>query len=272
MKGTVVRFEAFFARVAELLDIDSQQELADFLGVNRSAVTQAKRRDSVPQRWILKLSRTLGLAPDWLESGQGPARAAWHGRNAGGRAAGNIADGPPVLVGRTSAVAGPAGQYAGPLSRDADERSAGPCGEQFDDLFAAIPKVRARLCAGGGSFEVRDNVEGYYAFHRSWLQRRGGISGPEHMVLMDVMGNSMEPEIHEGDTVLIDQDSRDVIAGSIYAVGVEDTVMVKRVEKRPGALALLSDNRDYSPIVLRGDELDTVRVVGKVIWIGREYL
>jgi phage repressor protein C with HTH and peptisase S24 domain len=85
------------------------------------------------------------------------------------------------------------------------------------------------------------------------------------------MGNSMEPEIHEGDTVLIDQSQRDIIAGGIYAVGVEDTVMVKRVEKRPGGLALLSDNHDYSPIVLRGEELETVRVIGKVIWLGREY-
>ena len=91
------------------------------------------------------------------------------------------------------------------------------------------------------------------------------------MVLMEVFGNSMEPEIKEGDVVLIDQSRRDILAGGIYAVGVEDTVMVKRVEKMPGALVLRSDNTDYAPITLSGGELDTVRVIGKILWVSREY-
>jgi phage repressor protein C with HTH and peptisase S24 domain len=81
----------------------------------------------------------------------------------------------------------------------------------------------------------------------------------------------MEPELKEGDLALIDESKRDVLAGGVYAVGVEDTVMVKRVEKRPGALVLRSDNPDYSPIVFSGQELEAVCIVGKVIWIGREY-
>jgi phage repressor protein C with HTH and peptisase S24 domain len=88
---------------------------------------------------------------------------------------------------------------------------------------------------------------------------------------MEVVGNSMEPELKEGDLVLIDESRRDVLAGGIYAVGVEDTVMVKRVEKRPGALVLHSDNPEYSPISFSGQELEAVRVVGKVIWAGRDY-
>ena len=88
---------------------------------------------------------------------------------------------------------------------------------------------------------------------------------------MDVFGDSMEPEIKQGDTVLIDQSQKNFLAGAIYAVGVEDTVMVKRLEKRPSALVLLSDNRAYSPIVLQGDELETVRIIGKIVWICREY-
>jgi len=90
------------------------------------------------------------------------------------------------------------------------------------------------------------------------------------MVLMDIMGNSMEPEIKEGDTVLIDQSRTEILAYGVYAVGLEDTVLVKRLEKRPGKLLLLSDNPRYAPIELRGDELDTVRILGRVIWVGRE--
>ena len=143
-----------------------------------------------------------------------------------------------------------------------------PGGSLVND-YCNVPKVVARLCAGGGSFETGSEVEGYYSFRQDWLSRKGK---PEDMVLMDVMGNSMEPELREGDMVLVDQSQKSVLAGGIYAVGVEDTVMVKRIEKLPGRLVLLSDNPDYSPISLSGDELQSVRMIGRILWICREYM
>ena len=90
------------------------------------------------------------------------------------------------------------------------------------------------------------------------------------MVLMDIFGNSMEPELRDGDNVLIDKSKKEILAGAIYAIGVDDTVMVKRVEKLPYKLVLLSENKDYSTIFLQGDEIKNVRILGKVIWICRE--
>lgn len=212
-------FDGFFRRVCEAAGISSQQELARLLRVNRSAVTQAKKRDSVPEMWIYRLARDLKVSEEWLAGGRGgPERAA-------------------------------------PTPPEESE-------------FAQVPKVNARLCAGGGSFEVGGDVEDYYAFRNEWIRRKGN---PESMVLMDIFGNSMEPEIKEGDTVLIDQSKKDVIAGGIYAVGIEDTVMVKRVEKRPGALLLLSDNREHAPVELRGEEAANARIIGRVVWTCREF-
>jgi phage repressor protein C with HTH and peptisase S24 domain len=87
---------------------------------------------------------------------------------------------------------------------------------------------------------------------------------------MDIIGNSMEPELKERDTVLIDQSQKAVLAGAIYAVGIDDTIVVKRLEKRPKELVLLSENRSYPPINFRGEEMNSVRIIGKVIWICRE--
>lgn len=214
-------FEMFYNRVCQALGIRSQQDLARMLGVNRSAITQAKQRDAVPDKWILKLTREYGLDPAWLEQGDGASRS------------------PLFSVPQTQQT------------------------QHFE-----VPKVGARLCAGGGSFDVDSEVIDTQVFQRQWLDRKGR---PDDMVLMDVFGDSMEPEIKQGDTVLIDQSQKNVLAGAIYAVGVEDTVMVKRLEKRPSALVLLSDNRAYTPIVLQGDELATVRIIGKIVWICREY-
>jgi phage repressor protein C with HTH and peptisase S24 domain len=91
------------------------------------------------------------------------------------------------------------------------------------------------------------------------------------MVLMDIFGNSMAPELKDGDTVLVDESQKAVIAGALYAVGIEDTVMVKRLEKHPKNLVLQSDNKDYAPIFLQEDEMNRARIIGKVVWVGREY-
>nr|WP_167128159.1 S24 family peptidase [Nitratidesulfovibrio liaohensis] len=132
-----------------------------------------------------------------------------------------------------------------------------------------IPKVQARLSAGGGSLEANGDPVGSYAFRSDWLVRKGQVAS---MVLMDVVGDSMAPAIEDGDMVLIDQSQTGVVPGAIYAVGVEDGVYVKRLDFLPGTLVLNSVNPTYSPIEvpLRGDLADTVRVIGRIIWWCRE--
>jgi len=214
---TFQRFESFFDRVTAATGIRSQTELAAVLGINRSAITQAKKKGTIPANWILGLSRKFSLNPDWLERGTGDPK-----QN----------------------------------------------GIDHDSEFEKVPKVNARLCAGDGSFEVGSNIQGFYAFRKDWLNRKGSTGS---MVLMDIFGNSMSPELKDGDTVLVDENQKAIIAGALYAVGIEDTVMVKRVEKHPNNLVLQSDNKDYAPIFLQADEMNRVRIIGKVVWVGREY-
>ncbi len=139
---------------------------------------------------------------------------------------------------------------------------------QNDVEFKYIPKVAARLSAGTGSFESDDKITDFLSFQTKWLAGKGSANS---MVAMEVFGQSMEPVIKEGDTVLIDQSQNNIIAGTIYAVGVEDTILIKRVEKHPDKLVLTSDNKDYEPIYLKREETDKVRIIGKIIWSCREY-
>jgi phage repressor protein C with HTH and peptisase S24 domain len=210
-------FDSFLKRVFETTGVNSQAELAEALDINRSAITQARKKDAIPPKWLLQLFRRYSLNPDWVETGAGPA-------------------------------------FINPTARETDD-------------FVQIPKVEARLCAGGGSFEVGSDILGFYSFQENWLRSKGS---PGKMVLMDIFGNSMAPEMKDGDTVLVDQDQVNILSGAIYAVGVEDTIMVKRLEKHPNTLVLLSDNKDYAPIQLKGSEAGSLRIIGKVIWICRE--
>ena len=152
---------------------------------------------------------------------------------------------------------------SGPVFYNADGRT-----DAMEQEYRQIPKVAARLSAGTGSFETGQQVSDYLSFPTAWLSRKGSAAA---MVAMEVFGQSMEPLIREGDTVLIDQSQTRIMAGAIYAVGVDDTILVKRLEKHPDALVLCSDNTDFSPIHLHAEALEKVRVLGRVIWSCREY-
>lgn len=217
-KAKTKKFDQFLKRIYEATGMSSQSDLADALKINRSAITQARNKGAIPDKWILGLYRAFGLNPDWVESGKGKVF----------------------------------------LKKSKDD----------DSLYKNVPKVKARLSPAGGSFEDRTEIEGFYAFRNEWLQAKGSSS---KMVLMDIFGNSMEPELKDGDTILIDESQTDILAGAVYAVGIEDTIMVKRVEKHPNKLVLLSDNQTYTPIFLQNQEIENVKIIGKVVWVCREF-
>ena len=68
---SMTKFDAFLKRVFEATGVSSQTELAAALKINRSAITQARKKDAIPDKWILQLYKTFGLNPDWIETGIG---------------------------------------------------------------------------------------------------------------------------------------------------------------------------------------------------------
>ncbi len=204
-------FDAFMRRVEKGARVRSQNQLAGALGIHRSAVTQAKRRDSVPRQWAYRIAEAFDLDARWLLTGQSDPDTG--------------ADGEPVWV----------------------------------------PWVEARLSAGGGSFETGSTVRKALPFNRAQLQ---GIGAAASLVAMEVSGDSMEPGIRAGDTVIIDQAQTAVVAGGIFAVGIDDAILVKRLEKRPGRLVLISDNRAYETVLIDADAAN-VRILGRVVWLQR---
>lgn len=138
------------------------------------------------------------------------------------------------------------------------------------DELIEIPLIEAKLSAGHGSFQVEDKIKRYFAFSSSFLHRKGN---PSRMVMMQIDGDSMEPEIRDGDIVLIDQSQTDIRLGRIFAVGFEDAIYLKRIDKLPGKVLLKSVNPNYPPveIILQDQTVEQFRVIGQVLWVGREY-
>jgi phage repressor protein C with HTH and peptisase S24 domain len=131
-----------------------------------------------------------------------------------------------------------------------------------------IPHVLPRLNFDCEAFEV-SHGKNKYAFRRDWLEQKGD---PSQMVLIEVPGDSLSPEIKDGDTVLIDQSQRELFIGKIYAVGIGQEVMVRHLDRAPGKIILHGANHSCHniEIITQEDASQTVNVLGRVIWWCRD--
>lgn len=132
--------------------------------------------------------------------------------------------------------------------------------------YDLVPKVSAKAGAGA-SLETSGEAEGLYAFRKDFMGREH-ISA-SHSVLMDVIGDSMEPEFFNGDTLLVDRSDTEIREGKIYVVTLGDELRVKRIHKSLNGLILRSDNRRYPDIPVEGHDLESLIIHGRVRWHSR---
>jgi phage repressor protein C with HTH and peptisase S24 domain len=135
-----------------------------------------------------------------------------------------------------------------------------------------VNRVRARPRAGTGGLETDGEFEGQYAFHRTFIERKGG-GGAGSMAIFRIAGDSMKPTLEDGDLIMVNQNDTDIRTGYIYLLRMEKELMVKRLENRPGGILLIrSDNKEYKEIEIdMGAENVDVQVFGRMVWSCREY-
>lgn len=130
--------------------------------------------------------------------------------------------------------------------------------------FVMIPRLEVEASAGNGSEVATEAGTNAYAFNHKWLNKRG--LKPDTLSIISVRGDSMEPDLNDGDLVLIDLANTDLADGKIYAVQYSGSLFVKRIQYVPGDLVrLVSRNTQYAPIEIKNPEADGVRVVGRVV-------
>ena len=88
-------------------------------------------------------------------------------------------------------------------------------------------------------------------------------------VYLRVRGDSMEPELHEGDLVLVQV--QDTIETGEYAVVLVDNEdgLVKRIEIDRTHITLISENPYYPPRRFDREEMNRIRIFGKVVSVMR---
>lgn len=137
--------------------------------------------------------------------------------------------------------------------------------EREPDTFARIPFYDVRASAGHGAFIADQGAARQYAFDREWLAAQVGI--PSHrLALIPVSGTSMEPDLHDGDLVMIDRGDVEVLREGVYVFELDDRLYVKRLALRVDRLVVASSNGDYPPTELSTlQERAGFRIHGRVL-------
>ena len=124
--------------------------------------------------------------------------------------------------------------------------------------------------AGDGAVVEQERVTGRVKFRRAWLARHGLAA--RNCRVIEVSGESMEPTLVDGCSILVNLAGRRRRVGRIYVVRTADGLVVKRAGRDvAGAWQLVSDNlnkhvwptRPWPP----GAE-----IVGEVKWTARTFV
>ena len=138
-----------------------------------------------------------------------------------------------------------------------------------DDVAGARPVdvVELAAAAGGGADAASEEVVGRLWFRRDWLDRRG--IDPARCAVIGVTGESMEPTLPDGCSILVDRARTRRRRGRVYVIRTGDGLIAKRAGKDDdGGWLLESDHPAWEPVPWPDD----AEVVGEVVWAARSLI
>lgn len=138
-------------------------------------------------------------------------------------------------------------------------------GEADLSAVAQIPRLAAVASAGNGAtVESETLLKSPFHLEEAWLRARFGTVSTLRVV--QVSGASQEPDLSNGDWVLIDE-AKNAIEDGLAVVRHGDGLLVKRLLREEHSLYLLSKNPEYPPIYIDLlQEEDQFKVIGKVVY------
>ena len=120
--------------------------------------------------------------------------------------------------------------------------------------------------AAGIPISAVEDILDYEEIPQSW-QNQGEFFG------LRIKGDSMKPDINDGDTVIVKQQSTANNGDVVIALVNGDDATCKKFEKLDNGIMLISNNSEYSPMYFSNEEVTTkpVVIVGRVVELRRKF-
>lgn len=130
--------------------------------------------------------------------------------------------------------------------------------------YAFVPLYDAQCSAGDGAWNEHSRVLTHLSFTRYSLRKKGLT--PEQLSAIRIDGDSMEPVLHSGDTVLIDHTRTTIEGEGIYVLRLDDHLYAKRLQRNFDGVVIISENKQYQPLTVPRDRLNELEVIGRAVW------
>jgi phage repressor protein C with HTH and peptisase S24 domain len=139
--------------------------------------------------------------------------------------------------------------------------------EDLEDVYAYVPLYDARISQGHGAWTEGARVLTMLAFTKYSLRKKGLV--PANLAAVRVDGDSNEPIMKDGDTVMVDLSRNHIQGDGFYVIRLDDLLYAKRLQRQlDGGVTVISANSAYHPIHVPGEHLDRLHIVGRVVWSG----
>jgi hypothetical protein len=235
------------ARIKAELDLSTDNDLAEFMGLGLRRIHNWKHRNTIPTEEIVALCGREGLDLQYILTGDRSGFGKMQHDIEQSMSAGFITEHPSVGEPRA--------------------------------LFSPCPCGQPRICPPYKLFTERsDNGEIIHTFASpqivdvlspgtNWLIHSLGIQ-PENFLLIKVIGDNMAPWLHDGDIVFCDTNLKTTVNGGCLVLRYGDgTMMVRRITRMPdGRLRASCDSNCCEPEYIDPNDNNSYPiVVGRVI-------
>ena len=269
MSKSKIQDSAFSERMKLLLETkfgNNNSEFARSVGVAVTSLNRWLDGDADPSRTnLIRLAQAADANIEWLALGIGePFPQSTEKQPAHSD---NVAE---LLQARLSATDQLVKQLAAEKRKNKQPQSNGLCDTQGNpvdiDDFVFIPYYNVELSAGTGSWVENESPTHSLAFRRDWLEIFV-TRQIERLSVVKVKGDSMTGVFNDKDTILVDHTQTEAHDG-LYAIRLGNDVFVKRLQRLPNKLMVISANPEYPPFEISGSN-DNFAIIGKVVWLGR---
>lgn len=144
-------------------------------------------------------------------------------------------------------------------------------GREFETERVLIPLYESPRASLGGGAIIEAESSRQVVFDRRMLQDLGGVHSTRELAMMAADGESMEPTIRSGETVLFDMsDAARRARDGIFVIRLENAIMIKRLQPLPGrTLRVINDNDAFEPFEVRPDAGTDFAIIGRVTVVFR---
>ena len=226
-------FADVYERIKMATNCRTQMELAAVLDIRQSSISDAKRRNTIPGDWFMKLFERFGLNPDWLKQGAGP------------------------MYLRTDKGYVPTEKLDG-LAED-------PAHFGDPQSHSVICPVFAMSCPYSDSKPRPEFAPAGRLAVPGSLHREG-------LMVFQMHGDNMIPLLPQNAHFGVDSADQDMISGKMYALfAPHEGVIVRKLflDGEQEAYLLRSESAQYPETRLTPQQFKK-RLLGRVIWIMQE--